>query len=116
MRDALPGVIPMWVTLLADLPSATLLKVTPLRPCRVGAVDTGVELSWQVAPGVLAVGYRAELIEAVPALLRIPLGSLQALHPRLSSLPFAWVWPDRQLNSHMWSDLAEALAHKELTR
>lgn len=115
MRDAQPGVIPLWVTLLAALPSATLLKLSPMRPCRVGKLDTSVELSWELAPGVLAVGYAAELVPAVPALLRIPTGSLEGLHPQLSALPFAWVWPDRKLNSPRWADLAQALAQEDPT-
>lgn len=115
VRDPQPGVIPLWVTLLAQLPTATLLKLSPMRPCRVGKLDTSVELSWEMAPGVLAVGYAAELVQAVPALLRVPAGSLEDVHPQLSSLPFVWVWPDRKLNSHRWADLAQAIAQEDPT-
>jgi hypothetical protein len=108
-------VIPFWVTLVAKLPSSHLLKVAPMRPCRVGAIDSGCEVSWQPVPGVLAVGYRAEHLEAVPALLRIPAGVLEALPAEAVSLPFLWIWPDRQLHSYRWADLAQALTLEDPT-
>lgn len=114
MRDAQRSLIPFWVTLLAQLPSSDLLKLSPMRPCKVGAIDTSQQLSWEIVPQVLAVGYPAELIEAVPCLLRITKGCLTNIHPQLSSAPFLWVWPERRLQSHCWFDLGQALQEENV--
>lgn len=115
MRDAVHSLIPLWVTPVASFPASFLLKLEPMRPCRVGKLDTSQETAWEMLPGILAVGYRAELIEAVPALLRISVESLNEIQPGQVSLPFNWVWPERQLNSYRWWDLARALCAKEVT-
>lgn len=51
-------------------PGSVLLKLKPLRPCKVGEAVAGV-LGWEVAPGVVAIGQTYVKAGAVPLVLRI---------------------------------------------